>query len=520
MGKKKSVVFTTLITIVMFVLLFIVAFPTVTIPGSNGIKKWNPTVMQYDKGAEFGGGYYAYYYPQGVISETEYRNDLEKLPQAEQQEYADSYKQYGSTSLYMSTDPDDCIWTEDKSAVTDGFKTAFNKTVKLINERFEARAQETGSTFRVAVVDDYAIRVELSATENTKNQEAATYAQQAFTQFANVGTLSFKIGDAVVDELQDEDTDISDLIKSVSVKTQYEVAQVEIKFTSKGKAMLKSFKEGATASTDSSDTTDKTKLLLTLGDETLLQITTDVINTKNEVVYGVSYEEERINAETLVVLINSAMDNGGVYINDVETTPFLLKTPTNVQIRSYEPVYGNNLVWVYVAILAVVVALSALAIVKMGGFGVMNVYASVLYLIVVSICFAFITGGVFAVDFGSVFAFFVGLAVVNVLHAYIYNAIKKEVALGKTIQSSVKGGYKKTLWHVIDVYAVSLLGAIALLIGVAGLNTFACQAIICILTGAFCNLLFGRVMNLLLLSASKDKYKYFRLVREDDEDDE
>jgi len=64
-----------------------------------------------------------------------------------------------------------------------------------------------------------------------------------------------------------------------------------------------------------------------------------------------------------------------------------------------------------------------------------------------------------------------------------------------------------------------LFGALALLIGAAGLNTFALQAIICIVMAALCNLVEGRVINALLLSASKDKYKYFRLVREDEDDE-
>ena len=115
--------------------------------------------------------------------------------------------------------------------------------------------------------------------------------------------------------------------------------------------------------------------------------------------------------------------------------------------------------------------------------------------------------------------FLVGLALVNVLHYYVYGAIKKEFKLGKTVESSVKAGHNKTLWTVIDVYAVLLLGSLALLIGGAGMTTFALQAIICVVTGAFCNLLWGRFINFTFLSASKNKYKYFRFVREDDDDE-
>jgi preprotein translocase subunit SecD len=102
----------------------------------------------------------------------------------------------------------------------------------------------------------------------------------------------------------------------------------------------------------------------------------------------------------------------------------------------------------------------------------------------------------------------------------MYNAVKKEFYLGKTVESSVKGGYKHTIWNVVDVYAVALLASLALLICVAGMYTLALQAIICVCTAAFCNLLWTRVINVMLLSASKDKYNYFRFARNEEDDDD
>ncbi len=538
MGKKKSVVFMTFITIVILVLCAVVAFPKVTLPGSGGIKKWNPAALQMDLGAEFEGGHYAYYYPVGVISETEYDNNVEALEEGledykktsasvaqeefdrrvkeleeELEEYKNSYKQHGS--LYLSTDADDCIFTMDNiEEVSDGFKDAFKKATQTVSARFAKRAQATGSTYRVSVVDDYALRIDISATENSEDMSSFDYASNTFAQFANLGALSFKTetesGLTVVDQLKDEGTSINDLIKRVSVKTQYKIAYLKITFTEEGKEMLNEFKANSEA----------TSLNLTLGEESILGITTETINTKNEVEFGVQYEEQVLYAEALCAVINSALEEGALYINDNEKTPFEFKTPTSAEVRTYAPVYGENLIWVYVAILVAMVIACAIAIVKMGGFGVMNAYTSLSYVIITALCYAFISGGVFAVTLGSVFVFLAGLALTNVLHVYIYNAIKKEVALGKTVASSIKNGYKKTLWNIVDVYAVLLLGAIALLIGVASLNAVASQAVICVIAAAFCNLLWGRMINVMLFSASKDKYKYFRLVREDDEDDE
>jgi hypothetical protein len=300
------------------------------------------------------------------------------------------------------------------------------------------------------------------------------------------------------------------------VKTKYELAQIRITFTDEGKDMLDDYLAAAEA--NASLTLD-----LTVGSgenkTTLMQITADAINTKDEVQYGVRYEEEKLYADTLCVLINSAINDGGIYINDNETTPFAFTKLNGNAIRVYGAVYGEVFVWVLLAVLAVIIAVAVFAIVKMGGFGVMNLYTTLTYFVITALCFAFISGGVFVVSYGSIFLFLAGLALTNVLNVYVYNAIKKEVALGKTIASSVKKGYNKTALGIVDIYAVLLLGALALLIGAAGLSTIAVQAIVCVVTGAFCNLVWGRVLNVLFLSASKDKYKYFRLVREDDDDE-
>ena len=77
MGKKKSVVIMTLLTIVIVALCAITAFPAFRLPWSANKKdSWNPAILQFDVGRDFGGGYYTYYYPNGVISENEYETDL------------------------------------------------------------------------------------------------------------------------------------------------------------------------------------------------------------------------------------------------------------------------------------------------------------------------------------------------------------------------------------------------------------------------------------------------------------
>ena len=276
--------------------------------------------------------------------------------------------------------------------------------------------------------------------------------------------------------------------------------------------MISSIKsELSAAPTDSSsDTSSLTTLDIKLGEETLLQVYQDnVMDNDKEIRTFFVDQENKAQVETVKILLESVLENGGFDLS-----------LTAGEVRNFEPVYGENtLNLLYIAVLVALVALLVLPIVKMGRFGVVSGYATLSYLIIVGLCYAFITGAAFEVTLGSILVFLAVLVLVHTLQYRTYNAIKAEFELGKTVESSVKGGYRKTVFGVVDIYAVLLLGALAMLIGAASLHTLALQTIICVVSGAFINLLWARAINFTFLSASKNKYKYFRFVREDDDDE-
>ena len=76
MGKKKSVVLMVIITIVLVALTVFTVCPSFWFPWGNGLKGWNGVTSFVDFGSDFEGGYYAYYYPEGVKSEAQYKNDF------------------------------------------------------------------------------------------------------------------------------------------------------------------------------------------------------------------------------------------------------------------------------------------------------------------------------------------------------------------------------------------------------------------------------------------------------------
>ena len=511
MGKKKSTVLMVLLTILMVALCALTAFPSFAIPGTVSI--WNPAVMQYDLGADLGGGYYTYYYPTGVISETEYK----ELDEEDKQ----SYVQHGG--LYLNNDPDygiidDSEVDENENGIVDAFEEEFAKAVELVSARYAAKGY---SDYRVSVVDDYAIRVQIPEGGDSQNLKGKDDAWHTFSTFANVGGMTITLKGSEISQL--EDNALTDLIKGFSVHNQYDTAFIKVEFTKLGKKILDDFAyevkaAAAAAETSSSSTAEEVTLDFMIGDTTLISLKEDAlengtITTKYEIKYAQAASTEAHYIDTLVILLNSALKNSEGCDLSFETIP-------SNQVRNYGSVYGKyTQLLLYIAMFALIVALIAFSVVKMGRFGVVGGYATASYLIITGLCFAFITGGVYEITLGTALVFALGLVLVNALHASTYSTIKAEVELGKTLTSAVKNGYDKTIWKTVDVYAVLLLGALALLIGAAGLQTFATQAIICIVTGAFCNLLWTRVINYMFLSASKNKYKYFRIVREDNDDE-
>lgn len=501
MGKKKSVVFMVLLTIVIVALCVLTAIPTFPVPGT--VEKWTPAIWQYDLGSDLGGGYYAYYYPEGVISETEYKNNYAaKLEEGQDQanEYEADYTPW--KGLYLSTDEKDNVYSGNpESPASEEFKQAFANAAKEIDERFKSKGY---SDYRVAVVDDYSLRIELPAS--------ATDSAITLQYLVKTGDITMEKGGETIDALKKDGAKVSDLIKSVSVATKYKTSYLKIKLTDAGEEMISSIKsELSAAPTDSSsDTSSLTTLDIKLGEETLLQVYQDnVMDNDKEIRTFFVDQENKAQVETVKILLESVLENGGFDLS-----------LTAGEVRNFEPVYGEKtLNLLYIAVLVALVALLVLPIVKMGRFGVVSGYATLSYLIIVGLCYAFITGAAFEVTLGSIFVFLAVLVLVHTLQYRTYNAIKAEFELGKTVESSVKGGYRKTVFGVVDIYAVLLLGALAMLIGAASLHTLALQTIICVVSGAFINLLWARAINFTFLSASKNKYKYFRFVREDDDDE-
>ena len=209
MGKKKSVVLMTLLTIVLIALCVITAFPAFSFPWGDGVKGWQPATESLDFGSDFNGGYYAYYYPEGVVSEAEFNDNFENFKDTDKQtEYKDSYVAH--KGLYLSKDEKYGIFDDGEkdglssADVSADFKASIEDAVKVISSRY---AKKGFSDFRVSVVDDYALKVELPYADAS--------AQTTITAFSNLGKVDLALGETALEELKDKE--IAVYIKGFSI---------------------------------------------------------------------------------------------------------------------------------------------------------------------------------------------------------------------------------------------------------------------------------------------------------------
>ena len=102
----------------------------------------------------------------------------------------------------------------------------------------------------------------------------------------------------------------------------------------------------------------------------------------------------------------------------------------------------------------------------------------------------------------------------------MFETVRRETQAGRTVQASVKLGYKKTLAGVLDLHILLVLASLILsLVGVGELA--ACGLIFFI--GSLASYIlywFTRFMWYVISSPVKDKFKFGGFAREEDDDED
>lgn len=499
MGKIKSAICITLFTLFIAALCFVctVSFSY----GENGMYAFNSILRMTAKDAELGGsygaegylggGYSVVYYPEGVISAKEYESNLGGIADEDDKaEYAEKYVADATKTLYF-----------DKEKVCDGgnapsesFKASFEKTSSLLKDRYSLLRKD-GVQLKVA--DGYTVRVFLA--KDVMDSELYAFTANSFT-----GKVTVRYGEADKPESAKTilparaDKPITDYLKKVSSRTAADgTAYVVLDFTSEGRKIIAS--ETATANT----------MYFMVGENAVIPFkVTEAIDQSSLYLSG-SYTAE--SAKVCATVMNSVL-------HDAQAEDLL--TLTLADGYQHEALYGNNaLTYLYIAFGVCFVGMAVFFLIRYRALAFAHIYTYLIFLIAMILC-------VWSIPFLYISVeTFLAVALVSLLlgasNAYCFENAKKEYALGKTMTSSVKSGYKRSMLPLIDLHIVlAALSFIVYGIGLTNLSLFAFVLGLGTVFSCLCTIGLNRFMWAIMMAFTKNKGKFCNFKREEVEEDD
>ncbi len=542
MSKAKSVVMTTLISIVIVLLCLMCVVPEFTIPFRvNGIwTKYNSVVSVISYGSDLGGGYSAVYYPEGVVSAETYNTKVEylqdnldeKLAEAgatkdtyvegtddsvdkalyDYNDYVKKYVAYTSdkfdaikgvtdAAVYMEIN-EVCAETAagaGKYVVKDEFKTNFETAIKAISKRFD---KKNLSSLSVAVKDGCTVEVKIPYTVDDPDT--------LFTQMGYTGNFMLKANEEVSTRpLLNPfgDTKLTDYFKGASSIAQGDKGVVQIDLTSQGQKTIYDL-----TNTLRENETDAT-LYFYVGENQVIGLglsnEDDGIDTRSLLISGDSLTAE--TAQNVAIVINSCIKDGAITMDMSAGATLDYKVGTGDMAT----------LAIYIVLAAVMLGMFVFSIIRYRGLGVAHILGFLSFLICMLMFVAFLPGMLLSAS--GVFAVVVTGVMTVLFNYYIFENIRKEFATGKTLTTAVKAGYKNVLAPVLDTHILLLIVAFVLMLASVGeLVVFSYVFLLGVLMSGINNLLLTRFYAFSmrgLLDRSK-QYKFYGFKREVMEDDE
>ena len=440
MGKKKSVILLIVYTLVIAALCFIC---TVSFSYRTDNMHTFSSVMRMvqkdadlglayganaDTGAYLGGGYSAVYYPEGVISAKEYDDNIRDMSKGDAAEYAAQYVRYpdANGAIYLEVG-EAC---DESGAVNAAFAAAFEDSLATVTERY-ASLREDG--VRVDVADGYTIRVFVPAM-----MESAYY---AVSLYAYIGEFGLRTGDSA-----DHATDIfgiragetvADYVEKVTSGSMSGTSFVEIHFTEKGAEALSAATAGAAETA--------VTLYFYVGDDLIMNLSTSEQMTEDSMYITGTYTAE--SAQITAKLLDSAVHTSGDALSFTAGDAFF-----------HEAGYGaNTVVMLYIAFGIAFAAMMAFFFIRYRRLGFVHLYTFLLFTCAMILCAWAIEFVYLSVE--TFLAFLVACVLLSASNVVTFEAARKEYALGKTMASSVKTGYKKSFWKLFDLHIVLAIAA-------------------------------------------------------------
>ncbi len=501
MGKIKSAICLTLVTLAIAVLCVLCFVP---LPAGGGISYFNPLINWTEKSAGFGGYYFGenqrynggslsvMLYPEGVVSGKEYHDNVEMLPEDEREDYAEKYVEYAGGALYLEKE----TVCDGSAAATEAFKTSFARRVEILKERFERlHAQD----LTVETVDGYSVRVTLPAYMDT--------AAAAFIYNAYMGDLevlygsSLESADKIIPEEGRKEKPIGEYIKGAGTRTIDGTVYVGIYFTKAGNDIISN-------TTADAQTTAGT-LFFTVGGDQVIGLSVSSRITDSDLYISGGYTEDAAR------LIAAVVDTSVEFASDVE-----LGRMEVGEIYENRAEFGDSALTLLYASFGGLLALSCVYFfVRYRRLGFAHLYGLLSFLLIMIVCIWAIP--TVAIGAGTVAALALCCAVFCVSNAIVFDRAGKEFALGKTIASSVKTGYKRSFFGIFDVHvAMGIVGLLTYLIALTELSAFGLVLALGALFSCVSTLLITRFMWYIMMPFAKSAGKFCHFKREEVTDDE
>lgn len=507
MGKVKSAIITTLLVAAILVLAFFALFSW-QVPGSGGVDRYNSFISNIHLGSNLTGEATAVLYPEGVITSAEFergkpaKSDDETEAEFKDRldKYTDKYEPAGN--LYLDREI-----IEDKEQL----KKDVLADAKVMSKRYTEKGY---SGYSVSVQDEYGVKVALPTNftyaaykeyDATSRSDATGKIERSVAVLAYDGELTLRnseVGSSVYDNiLTPISADITEYFTGFSSFSAGGNHAVRVNLTKEGREQFKIISNTVSSNAEN----DKT-IGFYIGENQLLSLD---ISESGAIDSGSFYiQAEEAYAQDYAIVLDSVIGGNTVKLN-------YNSAQSEVSYQS-SPLGGLSALLLGIAVLIIILAAIIYSLVRYKKLGIVNMLMILVFALAIIIALMLIE---IQLTIAGAITAVLGLALLCGSNFALFEAVRTQTKTGKTIQASVKAGYKSVFTAILDLHVVLLIASLILtLVGVGELA--ACGLIFFISTVASYLLYwFTRFMWYVLSSPVKNKFAFCGFAREELSDD-
>lgn len=509
MSKVKSTVITVLVVLAILVAAF---FATISFPVGE-IQRYNSIASDIHLGADFTGYAYTTIYPKGVVTAEDYNG----LSEAE----AENYTAVGGLYVDMAEHED-----------IDELKAAVEKDAEILAERFGRKGY---SSYSVSVEDGISIKIcvptnysyaEYKGNDSDGASSDLSVATASITNLAADGKITLRTVDSSI-----ELTDSSGNSTTYSPRKDdlYETALVDGSHTYSlaGTDDVSEYFESVTTTTFGATTAINFNFTEE-GQESFSDVTTRAASSDSQTIYFfvgdteiMSFTcESTINMRSLSLVADSksAGENAAITMSSVLEGKDLTVDYEQIStvISSTAAAGDSAAMWLGIGCLVVLALLIIATVIRYKKLGAVNTIIILIFSLVITYALSLLS---VQTTFAVVLCAFAGLGILLVSNSIVFSEVKRLVGTGRTMQASVKEGYKKVLMSVTDLHIV--LFVVAVLLATVGVGEVAACGLVLVVSTIASYVLywFTRLMWYVLSAPVRDKFGFAGLKRVVYEDD-